>query len=190
MAATTMGSSGRRRVAASRVPTPVAPAGTAEPSRRHEVLQFKLHKAAGRGKSFSVYFYADPISRVDAIKSGIPAAFVDEIAGEMGVAKEWLLPTLGLSTATFNRKKSGSRPLSRQESERVLGMARLVGQVEAMVKESGDPAGFNTAQWVARWLEEPSPALGGRKPGELMDTAEGQAIVSNLLARAQSGAYA
>lgn len=160
-----------------------------ESSAGHAVLDFKLHKS-GRGKSFIIYFYADPISRVDAIKSGIPATFVDEIAVQMGRSKEWLLPTLGLSTATFNRKKSESKPLSKDESERVLGMARLVGQVEAMVKESGDPMGFNAAQWVARWLEEPLAALGGRKPGELMDTGEGQAIVSNLLARAQSGAYA
>ena len=162
---------------------------TAEPNMRHEVLHFKLHKAGTR-RSFIGYFYADPISRVDAIKSGIPATFVDEIAAEMGRPKEWLLPTLGLSTATFNRRKNESKPLSRQESERVLGIARLVGQVEAMVKESGDPTGFNAAKWVARWLEEPLAALGGRKPGELMDTAEGQAIVSNMLARAQSGAYA
>lgn len=163
-------------------------AAVAEPSSRHEVLQFK--RKAGRGKSFIVYFNADPISRVDAIKNGIPATFVDVIAAEMGRSKEWLLPTLGLSAATFNRRKSESKPLSKGESERVLGMARLVGQVEAMVKESGDPTGFNAAQWVARWLDEPLAALGGRKPGELMDTAEGQAIVSNLLARAQSGAYA
>jgi putative toxin-antitoxin system antitoxin component (TIGR02293 family) len=161
---------------------------TSSPRATREVLHFKLK--AGRGRSFSVYFYADPISRVDAIKSGIPATFVDEIAAEMGRTKEWLLPTLGLSTANFNRKKSEARPLSKDESERVLGIARLVGQVEAMVKESGNPAGFNAAQWVGRWLEEPLAALGGRKPGGLMDTAEGQAIVSNVLARAQSGTYA
>lgn len=161
---------------------------TAEPRVSYEVLHFKLHKIRN-GTSFVVYFRADPMSRVDAIKNGIPATFVDEIAAEMGRPKEWLLPTLGLSTATFNRKKSESRPLSKDEGERVLGVARLVGQVEAMVQESGDPAGFNAAQWVARWLEEPLAALGGRKPGELMDTAEGQAIVANVLARAQSGAY-
>ncbi|HEX7888949.1 MAG TPA: antitoxin Xre-like helix-turn-helix domain-containing protein [Ramlibacter sp.] len=161
----------------------------AEPRTRYEVLRFEPPKA-GKAKSFTVYFHADPISRVEAIKSGIPAAFVDEIAAEMGRSKEWLLPTLGLSTATFNRRKSESKPLSKDESERVLGIARLVGQVEAMVKESGNLAGFSAAQWVARWLEEPLPALGGRKPGELMDTAEGQSIVSNVLARAQSGAYA
>lgn len=177
-----------RKAVASAAPS-LRPEIPAEPSMRHEVLHFKLHKAR-KGKSFIVYFYADPISRVEAIKSGIPATFVDEIAAEMGRPKEWLLPTLGLSTATFNRKKSESKPLSKGESERVLGIARLVGQAEAMVTESGDPTGFNAAQWVARWLEEPMAALGGRKPGELMDTAEGQAIVSNMLARAQSGAYA
>jgi putative toxin-antitoxin system antitoxin component (TIGR02293 family) len=153
------------------------------------VLRFEPAKA-GKTKSFSVYFYADPIARVEAIKSGIPATFVDQLAAEMGKSKEWLLWTLSLSTATFNRKKSESKPLSKEESERVLGIARLVGQVEAMVEESGDPTGFNAAQWVAGWLEEPLAALGGRKPGDLMDTAEGQSIVSNVLARAQSGAYA
>lgn len=177
------------RKAAAGVASSVRPKTTVKPKVSRDVLHFKLHRAE-KGKSFIVYFHADPISRVDAIKSGIPATFVDELAAEMGRPKEWLLQTLGLSTATFNRKKSESKPLSRQDSERVLGIARLVGQVEAMVKESGDPTGFNAAQWVALWLEEPVAALGGRKPGELMDTAEGQAIVSNMLARAQSGAYA
>ena len=52
-----------------------------------------------------------------------------------------------------------------------------------------NPTEFNAAEWVAQWLAQPVAALGGRKPGELMDTAEGQAIVSNLLDRAVSGAY-
>ena len=69
-------------------------------------------------------------------------------------------------------------------------MARLVGQVQSMVNDSGDPRGFNAAEWVARWLEEPLAALGGQKPVELMDTTEGQTMVSNLLARIQSGTYA
>lgn len=154
----------------------------------HKDLEFKPHK--GHGWSFVVYFDADPIDRVDAIKKGIPATFVDDIASEMAKPKERLLSWLSLPTATFNRKRSEGKALSREEGERVLGMARLVGQVEAMVKESGNPAGFNAAQWVANWLEEPNPALGGRKPAELMDTGEGQGIVSNLLARMQSGAYA
>ena len=34
-----------------------------------------------------------------------------------------------------------------------------------------------------------TPALGGQRPAELMDTPEGQGIVFQLVARMQSGAY-
>ncbi len=39
-------------------------------------------------------------------------------------------------------------------------------------------------------LEQPLPALGGQRPAELMDTAEGQDIVFHLLDQIGSGAYA
>jgi uncharacterized protein (DUF2384 family) len=89
-----------------------------------------------------------------------------------------------------DRKVRENKRLSPDESSRVLGMARLVGQVQAMVEESGRPEGFDAAAWVARWLDRPLPALAGQRPAELMDTAEGQGIVANLAARMQSGAYA
>ena len=67
----------------------------------------------------------------------------------------------------------------------------MIGQVEVMVAESGaDAESFDAAAWVARWLDEVSPALGNKRPGEFMDTVAGQEIVSNLLAKMQSGAYA
>ena len=69
-------------------------------------------------------------------------------------------------------------------------MALLVGQVREMVAESGDPAGFDAALWLARWLQRPLPALGGRRPAEFMDTADGQSLVSTMVARMQTGAYA
>ena len=154
------------------------------------VLDVKLQRTRSGKTSFLRFFEADPLSRVGAIKRGIRPEFVDEVAAEMQLPKERLLGALGLSVATVNRKKKDATPLSKDESERLLGIARLVGQVEAMVQQSGDPTGFNAPSWLARWLEEPLPALGGHAPAELMDTAEGQAIVSNLLARSQSGAYA
>jgi uncharacterized protein (DUF2384 family) len=80
--------------------------------------------------------------------------------------------------------------LAGEESARAAGFARLVGQVEAMVLESGDPAGLDAAAWVARWLMEPLPAFGGVRPADLMDTVEGRALVSLRLAKMRSGAYA
>ena len=52
-----------------------------------------------------------------------------------------------------------------------------------------NPEGFDAAKWVAAWLDRPQPALGGKRPAELMDTADGRSIVSDLVARMQSGAY-
>ena len=141
-------------------------------------------------QSFLEVYRAEPLARVRIIKGGVSAHYVDRIAREMGMPKERLLPALGLSAATVNRRARESKKLSTEDSERVVGMARLIGQVQALVDESGDPTGFNAAEWVARWLEEPLAALAGQRPVELMDTTEGQTIVSNLLLRIQSGAYA
>ena len=87
------------------------------------------------------------------------------------------------------RVKSDAK-LSPAESERVIGFARLVGQVEAMIEEAGDPAGFDARAWLSRWLTEPLPALGNGRPIDFMNTMEGQSLVSQKLAQVASGAYA
>ena len=69
-------------------------------------------------------------------------------------------------------------------------MEYLISQVDDMVRESGDPEGFDAAKWVATWLELPLPALGDRTPASFMDTVEGQKLVSNLVSMAQRGVYA
>ncbi|WP_235581397.1 MULTISPECIES: antitoxin Xre/MbcA/ParS toxin-binding domain-containing protein [unclassified Rhizobacter] len=135
-------------------------------------------------------FQADAMERVRIVKRGVPAGVIDTMARRMGMPKEKLIVTLGLARATVDRKARDSKPLSPDEGSKVLGMARLVGQVQAMVEESGDAAGFDAAAWVAGWLDRPLPALGGQRPAELMDTAEGQGLVSQLVARMRSGAYA
>ncbi len=140
--------------------------------------------------NFVNVFQADAIERVRMVKKGIPASAVENIAKRMAMPKERLVLTLGFARATVDRKARENKSLSADESSRLLGMARLVGQVQAMVDESGNPDGFNAAEWVARWLEQPLPALGGQRPAELMDTPDGQRLVADLVARMQSGAYA
>jgi len=140
--------------------------------------------------NFRQVFEADAMERVRIVKLGVPASVVEAMARRMAMPKEKLVGTLGLARATIDRKARENKPLSSDESSRVLGMARLVGQVQAMVEESGNPEGFDAAEWVARWLDEPLPALGGQRPGELMDTPEGQGIVSQIVDRMRSGAYA
>ena len=101
-----------------------------------------------------------------------------------------MFDALSLKTATVNRKAARDEVLSVEESERVVGLAKLVGQLEAMVEESGAGEDFDAPTWLSRWLREPLPALNGAKPIDFLDTMEGQALVSRALAQIQSGAYA
>ena len=140
--------------------------------------------------SLGALYRLDAVERIELVKQGVPATVVDRLSKEMAVGKTKLYETLGLAPATVNRKLRDAQLLSQDDSERVLGITRLIGQVEEMVHESGDPRGFKAAEWVAVWLDQPHPALGGRRPAELMDTTDGRAIVVDLVARAQSSAYA
>lgn len=153
------------------------------------------HPAAGGSQELHLFDYpavyrAAPLERIELIKEGVSAAEVVQFAERLDTSKELLMRWLGLPRATIDRKAKARQNLSTEQSERVLGLAKLIGQVQTMVQESGDPDGFDAARWVGQWLERPNPALGGCRPAQFMDTVEGQQLVSALLAKTQSGAYA
>ena len=135
-------------------------------------------------------FEANPLDRVGFVKAGVPASFIVTVTRDMGLAKERFYGMTGLARATVDRKVARGEVLNQTESERVVGFAELVGQAESIVRDSGAGQPFDGARWIAAWLERPHPALGGRRPGDLMDTGDGRGLVRNLLARQQSGAYA
>ncbi len=118
------------------------------------------------------------------------ASEAKRIIGDLSFAQGMAFEALNMSAATINRKAARDQTLSTDESERVIGVAKLIGQLVAMIEDSGDPGGFDVAAWLSRWLGEPLLALGGRLPLDLLDTMEGQALVGATLARMQTGAYA
>lgn len=133
---------------------------------------------------------SDPHARIALIRQGLPAATISRLSARMGMSKELLLSSLGLSRATISRKEKDASLLSKDESERVLGVETLIGMVQSMVARSGDPVGFDAARWTADWLSKPLPALAGATPASYMDTFEGQKMLKELLAMSESGAYA
>lgn len=140
--------------------------------------------------SAAAYYRANPLDRIAIIRGRVPAAYVVSLTQSMQIPKERLYSTLNLARATIDRKIQKRQRLNQEESERILAVVRLIGQADCMVQESGDPSRFDAPRWTAEWLQRPHPALGGRTPGELLDTADGRALVADLLAQQQSGAYA
>ncbi len=111
--------------------------------------------------SYLGVYRASPFERIEMIKSGILATEVKRIFRDLAIGQGEALKALRLSPATVNKKAKQDQILSRGETERVIGIVKLVGQLEAMIQESGNPEGFDAVAWMARWLKEPLPAFGG-----------------------------
>jgi putative toxin-antitoxin system antitoxin component (TIGR02293 family) len=163
--------------------------GTGRGSSRSRTSLLLRDLKSGRAPLSTLYTFG-PMEHIALVREGVPAAMLPVVASEMAITRDRLYRTIGVPRATMDRKIRSRQRLSPDESERLLGIARLVGQVEEMVRESGETDAFDAARWLAEWLETPLPALGGEPPASLMDTAEGRRIVSDLLSQMQSGAYA
>jgi putative toxin-antitoxin system antitoxin component (TIGR02293 family) len=135
-------------------------------------------------------YHWDAFDMVNIIRQGVPAVNVEALGATLHLDKGIVTNVLGLPRSTVDKKIKEDKDLTPEQSERVLGLQRLIGQVEVIVTESGDPTGFDAGEWLARWIQRPLPALGGRKPDEFLDTVVGQQLISKLLAQVQSGAYA
>lgn len=156
-------------------------------------LEIERRKPSGQGVppfAYKALYRASPVDRIGFIKRGVAARDLKRFIDAMHVDQKVMFDALNLKTATVNKKAASNQALSVEDSERVLGLAKLVGQLEDMVEESGDAGGFNAPEWLSSWLRQPLPALGGVNPIDLLDTMEGQALVSRTLAQIQSGAFA
>lgn len=168
---------------------------SAKSTSKAKATSFVRLRVARTSKGPSPVNFADvynlaPAERVALVKRGIPAGDVLKIAKTIGRPKAHLMKVLGLPRATVDRKARAHQQLSIEHGERLIGFLKVVGQVQVVIQQSGDPTGFDAANWLGQWFEKPLPALGGKCPAEYMDTSEGQQLVSSLIAKMQSGAYA
>jgi len=154
-------------------------------ARHHQAI----HRVWERHDHALQLYRTSAYERVAIVKAGLPAKYVKVLTVSMHMPIDKFYRTTGLARPTVDRKIRASKRLSQDETERVLGIARLVGQAQNMVEQSGAAADFDAGRWVGDWLQQPLPALEGKSPGELMDTVDGRALVSDLLSQQQSGAY-
>jgi putative toxin-antitoxin system antitoxin component (TIGR02293 family) len=126
----------------------------------------------------------------DAVEAGVPTRLVDVIAAATGEPAVRVMELIGVSPTTFRRKQEANEALPDVAGHRVMGLLRVVATLRRLLRESGDTralAGFDLETWVANWLREPQPDLGGRTPAEMLRNPEGQRAVEALLERMRGG---
>lgn len=134
------------------------------------------------------WWLVSPNQLTHLAQAGLRVRLVRHLADEMQLQVELVAGWIGLLLDEVPKPTPG-KSLGQDQGWRLLWMARLIGQAQEIVDRAGKSAGFNAPAWMGSWLQTPHPALGGVSPGGYLCLVDGPQIVSDLLARMESGAY-
>ena len=134
---------------------------------------------------------ATPYQLVDIERRGVHGRLIMDLATTMHLPKTRVLSILGIPRATAGTKATSGAAIKGSAGQAALGMVKLLGIAQAIIDNSDSPdaEGFDASRWLGEWIERPQPALGGRKPSDLLDTPTGVEVVARLLGAIESGAY-
>jgi putative toxin-antitoxin system antitoxin component (TIGR02293 family) len=121
-----------------------------------------------------------PAKLVEALQVGLPFRELLELQTRLAVSADKLAPMLGISKATFHRRKGGAAKLPPAVSDRVVRYARLLGQALRV---------FGNLDSAKQWLGAPQFGLGGAVPLDYARSEVGAREVENLLGRIEYGVY-
>ncbi|HYC45193.1 MAG TPA: antitoxin Xre/MbcA/ParS toxin-binding domain-containing protein [Burkholderiales bacterium] len=134
--------------------------------------------------------HATPLELVEVERSGVGGRFLKDMAKEMAIPTSRLFSMIGVPRATAEKKAAANEAITGAGGQAAVGMVRLLAIAESIVENStADVKNFDARKWLGQWLERPQPALGGKRPAELLDTPTGLEVVSRLLGAVESGAY-
>lgn len=134
---------------------------------------------------------ATPMELVELERRGIDGMFLKDLSRHMQIPAVRIFDIVGVPKATAEKKAAAKEPMAGAGGQAALGLARLLAIAEGIVDNSTAPEAkdFDAARWLGQWIERPQPALGGRKPADLIGTPTGLQMVARVLGAIESGAY-
>ena len=134
---------------------------------------------------------ATPMQLVEVERYGVKGRFIKDLSRRIGVSAVRVYEILGVPKATVEKRSTEGTEITGSGGQAAVAMAKLLAKAHEIVGNSTSPAAkdFDAGRWLGEWIERPQPALGGRKPAELIGTPTGVEMVSRLLGSIQSGAY-
>jgi putative toxin-antitoxin system antitoxin component (TIGR02293 family) len=175
-----------------------AKAGTAKkvarvPEGRSHSSQIFISYSSAHGVDSFVRRIAEatPMQLVEVERRGVKGRFIKDLSRRIGVSSVRFYEILGVPKATVEKRSTQDAEITGAGGQAAVAMAKLLAKAQDIVDQSTPPAArdFDAAKWLGQWIERPQPALGGRKPAELIGTPTGVEMVSRLLGAIESGAY-
>jgi putative toxin-antitoxin system antitoxin component (TIGR02293 family) len=173
--------------------------GAARPTSLYNALKRKRRTAAPitfrRAEGVDAYvqavFSATPLEIVEIERHGVSGVFIKELSKRMEVPASRIFHILGVPKATAEKKAAAGQLVSGSGGQAAVGMIKLLGIAQSIVNNStaAEAQAFDAAKWLGQWIERPQPALGGRRPADLIGTPTGVEVVARILGSLESGAY-
>jgi putative toxin-antitoxin system antitoxin component (TIGR02293 family) len=116
---------------------------------------------------------------VEDIRKGLPASSVLHLAKSLHTTENYLLPIIGISDRTLQRRRKEKKPLDPVESDRVYRLAKVYARAHEV---------FEDEEVALDWLKSRNRAL-GEVPLMLLDTEAGTDLVERVLTRIEHGVY-
>ena len=134
---------------------------------------------------------ATPMEIIAIERQGVPGRFIEDLSKQMALPTSRMFSILGVSKAKVKKKVAAGENIDGCAGQSALRMIKLLGIAQDLVNNSTalEAKNFDSTQWLGQWIERPQPALGGRKPADLIDTPTGVEIVARLLGSIESGTY-
>lgn len=134
---------------------------------------------------------ATPMEAVEIERQGVSGRYLKDLAKQLGLATTRVLSIIDMPRATAAKKAASGEPVTGHSGQAALALTKLVAMANELATGSTDPRAkdLDAAKWLGSWIERPQPALGGRRPADLLDTPTGADVVARLLGSIASGAY-
>lgn len=168
-----------------------------------EVERVKMNMAPGKARAITYIqakgiaafvtrvAKATPMEIVEVERHGIDSIFLKDLSRYLDVPAVRIFDIVGIPKATAEKKVAAKELIAGASGQAALGLARLLAIARGIVDNStaAEAKDFDAAKWLGQWLERPQPALGGRKPADLIATPTGLEMVTRILGAIESGAY-
>lgn len=120
-----------------------------------------------------------PLDWVSVIRTGIPSAAADSLAGVLHVSQSELAAAVGIPERTLARRKREGM-FNSEESAKLVRLARVISRAEQV---------FEDREAALDWLKSANAALAGATPLSLLDTDLGAENVTDTLGRIEHGVF-
>jgi putative toxin-antitoxin system antitoxin component (TIGR02293 family) len=117
-------------------------------------------------------------TKIDAIRSGVPARVVVDMVQYFDVSKSDIFRVLRTPESTAHKLIKDNRPLDAGASERVVRVADIARIAEET---------FGKREAATQWLTTPNLALGNATPFSMLDTEPGAIEVRRILSAINHG---